>query len=147
MELDRFGGCDASFAFGSHEMRKANCCCTIGKAWGDDCEICPEEESESFIKMCPSGFSTFSLYLDLLWNLLLYHFGSLSDKKRHFSLTVLVRDLVKSLVLAVGPVIFGADFFHSYCVLDTGSEKKSNFHYTGDITRKRVTSGGAHLRG
>ena len=52
MELDSFGGCDFSGSSGAHEMKKASCCCTIGKAWGDDCELCPDRESQEHKKLC-----------------------------------------------------------------------------------------------
>ncbi|XP_073977329.1 fibrillin-2-like isoform X3 [Rhodnius prolixus] len=31
------------------------CCCSMGKAWGRHCELCPEEGSEKFLKLCPQG--------------------------------------------------------------------------------------------
>uniref|UniRef100_A0AAX7W4U0 Latent transforming growth factor beta binding protein 3 n=1 Tax=Astatotilapia calliptera TaxID=8154 RepID=A0AAX7W4U0_ASTCA len=31
------------------------CCCTVGKAWGRNCERCPEEGTVAFKKLCPAG--------------------------------------------------------------------------------------------
>ena len=33
-------------------MRKADCCCTVGKAWGDPCEECPVAESDEMVELC-----------------------------------------------------------------------------------------------
>uniref|UniRef100_A0A669DV60 Latent transforming growth factor beta binding protein 3 n=1 Tax=Oreochromis niloticus TaxID=8128 RepID=A0A669DV60_ORENI len=34
---------------------QAVCCCTVGKAWGRNCERCPEEGTVAFKKLCPAG--------------------------------------------------------------------------------------------
>ncbi|KTG42353.1 hypothetical protein cypCar_00019344, partial [Cyprinus carpio] len=31
------------------------CCCTVGKAWGSNCERCPQDGTASFNKICPAG--------------------------------------------------------------------------------------------
>ncbi|XP_067113115.1 latent-transforming growth factor beta-binding protein 3 isoform X2 [Osmerus mordax] len=31
------------------------CCCTVGKAWGSNCERCPQDGTASFSKICPAG--------------------------------------------------------------------------------------------
>ncbi|XP_060719355.1 latent-transforming growth factor beta-binding protein 3 isoform X1 [Tachysurus vachellii] len=31
------------------------CCCTVGKAWGSNCERCPQDGTASFTKICPAG--------------------------------------------------------------------------------------------
>lgn len=31
------------------------CCCSVGAAWGDECEACPEPESPAFASLCPRG--------------------------------------------------------------------------------------------
>uniref|UniRef100_A0A8C5CZ95 Latent transforming growth factor beta binding protein 3 n=1 Tax=Gadus morhua TaxID=8049 RepID=A0A8C5CZ95_GADMO len=31
------------------------CCCTVGKAWGKNCERCPAEDTAAFQKICPGG--------------------------------------------------------------------------------------------
>ncbi|XP_051972961.1 latent-transforming growth factor beta-binding protein 3-like isoform X2 [Xyrauchen texanus] len=31
------------------------CCCTVGKAWGSNCERCPPDGTASFNKICPAG--------------------------------------------------------------------------------------------
>ncbi|KAK6631430.1 hypothetical protein RUM44_005957 [Polyplax serrata] len=31
------------------------CCCSMGKAWGRNCEQCPPEGSDAFRKLCPQG--------------------------------------------------------------------------------------------
>lgn len=31
------------------------CCCTVGKAWGSNCERCPQDGTASFKKICPAG--------------------------------------------------------------------------------------------
>ncbi|KAG8223124.1 hypothetical protein J437_LFUL000545 [Ladona fulva] len=36
-------------------ITKSTCCCSIGKAWGPRCEICPEPESEEHKALCPGG--------------------------------------------------------------------------------------------
>lgn len=36
-------------------VTKATCCCSIGKAWGPQCELCPKVESEEYKSLCPGG--------------------------------------------------------------------------------------------
>lgn len=36
-------------------VTKATCCCTIGKAWGPHCELCPQEGSEEYKFLCPNN--------------------------------------------------------------------------------------------
>uniref|UniRef100_A0A4W3INU5 Fibrillin-1-like n=1 Tax=Callorhinchus milii TaxID=7868 RepID=A0A4W3INU5_CALMI len=31
------------------------CCCSVGAAWGPDCDKCPEEGSEELLALCPRG--------------------------------------------------------------------------------------------
>lgn len=31
------------------------CCCTVGLAWGRDCELCPEPGTSKFDALCPRG--------------------------------------------------------------------------------------------
>ncbi|XP_050520393.1 fibrillin-2-like isoform X2 [Daktulosphaira vitifoliae] len=42
-----------------HEMgssvTKATCCCSVGKAWGAKCELCPSFDSEEYKTLCPGG--------------------------------------------------------------------------------------------
>lgn len=41
-------------AFPKH-LNKETCCCTVGKAWGSNCERCPQDGTASFNKICPAG--------------------------------------------------------------------------------------------
>ena len=36
-------------------VTRSTCCCSIGKAWGPLCEICPPEDSEEYNNLCPGG--------------------------------------------------------------------------------------------
>ena len=36
-------------------MTKATCCCSLGKAWGITCEICPLPDSKEYKDLCPGG--------------------------------------------------------------------------------------------
>lgn len=36
-------------------VTRATCCCTIGKAWGPRCELCPQEGSEEYKFLCPNN--------------------------------------------------------------------------------------------
>nr|XP_024214767.1 fibrillin-2 [Halyomorpha halys] len=36
-------------------MTKATCCCSLGKAWGLSCELCPEQDSKEYKDLCPGG--------------------------------------------------------------------------------------------
>lgn len=31
------------------------CCCTVGLAWGKDCDLCPEPGTRQFDALCPRG--------------------------------------------------------------------------------------------
>lgn len=42
----------------SHEMghgSRATCCCSMGRAWGPQCEPCPAEGSAEMEALCPTG--------------------------------------------------------------------------------------------
>ena len=42
------------FVISSHYSR-SSCCCSVGSAWGPDCEKCPEPGTEEFALVCPGG--------------------------------------------------------------------------------------------
>ncbi|XP_048583421.1 fibrillin-1 isoform X2 [Nematostella vectensis] len=37
------------------KMTKSVCCCTLGKGWGDPCELCPSPKTPEFSIICPKG--------------------------------------------------------------------------------------------
>ncbi|XP_077313974.1 latent-transforming growth factor beta-binding protein 3 isoform X5 [Lithobates pipiens] len=39
----------------SIRMTQQLCCCSVGKAWGPHCEVCPAEGTASFTEICPAG--------------------------------------------------------------------------------------------
>ncbi|XP_063801271.1 latent-transforming growth factor beta-binding protein 3 [Pseudophryne corroboree] len=39
----------------SNWMTQQLCCCSVGKAWGPQCEPCPAEGTASFAEICPAG--------------------------------------------------------------------------------------------
>ncbi|XP_063293874.1 latent-transforming growth factor beta-binding protein 3 [Pelobates fuscus] len=39
----------------SKRMTKQLCCCSVGKAWGSQCEACPADGTASFTEICPAG--------------------------------------------------------------------------------------------
>ncbi|ESO94529.1 hypothetical protein LOTGIDRAFT_232356 [Lottia gigantea] len=39
----------------SSNLTKRQCCCTVGAAWGNRCEICPRERSLQYKVLCESG--------------------------------------------------------------------------------------------
>ncbi|XP_034462656.1 latent-transforming growth factor beta-binding protein 3 isoform X2 [Hippoglossus hippoglossus] len=45
-------GCE--YAVPTHLTQKI-CCCTVGKAWGRNCERCPQDGTVAFSKICPAG--------------------------------------------------------------------------------------------
>ncbi|XP_078057056.1 latent-transforming growth factor beta-binding protein 3 isoform X1 [Mustelus asterias] len=48
------------------ELTKQLCCCTVGKAWGSDCDACPNPGAAEFQETCPAGMG--------------YHFSSSHQK-------------------------------------------------------------------
>lgn len=39
-------------------VTKADCCCSMGTAWGPQCEICPKKGTKEYDELClESGFS------------------------------------------------------------------------------------------
>lgn len=36
-------------------VTKSTCCCSVGRAWGSRCELCPDVESEEYKSLCPGG--------------------------------------------------------------------------------------------
>ena len=57
------------------------------------------------------------------------------------------RHCVKLTGMGIEPQTYRTDYVGSATEPTAGLESKSNLHYTRDITLKRVTSCGAHLRG
>ncbi|KAM8946774.1 latent-transforming growth factor beta-binding protein 3 isoform 2-T2 [Pelodytes ibericus] len=39
----------------SKQMTRQLCCCSVGKAWGSQCEACPADGTASFAEICPAG--------------------------------------------------------------------------------------------
>ncbi|KAG7300531.1 hypothetical protein JYU34_016170 [Plutella xylostella] len=39
----------------SEDGSMAACCCSVGAAWGNYCDLCPEPGSEEFRQLCPGG--------------------------------------------------------------------------------------------
>jgi len=37
------------------EGPRSSCCCSVGAAWGPDCEKCPEPGTAEFDLVCPGG--------------------------------------------------------------------------------------------
>ncbi|XP_067831583.1 latent-transforming growth factor beta-binding protein 3-like [Heptranchias perlo] len=54
-----------AYALGG-ELSKQICCCTVGKAWGSDCDPCPIPGTAEFQETCPAGMG--------------YHFSSSHQK-------------------------------------------------------------------
>lgn len=38
------------------KFHKSTCCCTIGRAWGTDCDSCPRPGTEAFEDLCPKSY-------------------------------------------------------------------------------------------
>lgn len=36
-------------------VTQAVCCCSLGKAWGPECEVCPSQDSPEYQELCPGG--------------------------------------------------------------------------------------------
>uniref|UniRef100_A0A665U336 Latent-transforming growth factor beta-binding protein 3 n=1 Tax=Echeneis naucrates TaxID=173247 RepID=A0A665U336_ECHNA len=45
-------GCEHALAT---PLTQEMCCCTVGKAWGRNCERCPQVGTAAFSKICPAG--------------------------------------------------------------------------------------------
>ncbi|KAM4721002.1 latent-transforming growth factor beta-binding protein 3 isoform 2-T2 [Rhinophrynus dorsalis] len=39
----------------SRRLTRQLCCCSVGKAWGAQCEACPADGTASFTEICPAG--------------------------------------------------------------------------------------------
>ena len=37
------------------QLSRSTCCCSVGKAWGPQCEICPAPDTDEFKALCPAG--------------------------------------------------------------------------------------------
>ena len=46
------GRCEAG---GSTPVTMSDCCCTMGQAWGDDCQTCPRRGTPQYRDLCPLG--------------------------------------------------------------------------------------------
>lgn len=36
-------------------VTKATCCCSVGRGWGSQCELCPKPGTEEYKILCPGG--------------------------------------------------------------------------------------------
>ena len=36
-------------------ISRSTCCCSVGKAWGPQCELCPAPDTDEFKALCPAG--------------------------------------------------------------------------------------------
>ncbi|KAB0800679.1 hypothetical protein PPYR_06418 [Photinus pyralis] len=52
LEIDNQGICQLPTA---DYVTKASCCCSVGKAWGPHCELCPIPGSPEYDEICPGG--------------------------------------------------------------------------------------------
>ena len=43
------GACDQPM---TRPQTRVVCCCSMGKAWGDDCGICPEKGTQAYKQLC-----------------------------------------------------------------------------------------------
>lgn len=56
--LQTIGGRCTARTLDLKTVTKADCCCTMGAAWGPHCEICPSKDSENYNELClDKGFS------------------------------------------------------------------------------------------
>ncbi|XP_054548958.1 fibrillin-3 isoform X3 [Talpa occidentalis] len=44
--------CGAEIGFG---ITRASCCCSLGRAWGNPCELCPMANTTEYRTLCPGG--------------------------------------------------------------------------------------------
>ncbi|XP_051691464.2 LOW QUALITY PROTEIN: fibrillin-3 [Oryctolagus cuniculus] len=44
--------CSAEIGVG---VTRASCCCSLGRAWGDPCELCPAANTTEYRTLCPGG--------------------------------------------------------------------------------------------
>jgi TB domain. len=52
------GGRCTTHTDGLMSVTKADCCCTMGAAWGPHCEVCPSPSSDDYQDLClESGYS------------------------------------------------------------------------------------------
>ncbi|CAH0559244.1 unnamed protein product [Brassicogethes aeneus] len=52
LHTDPYGKCEAPTA---DYVTKASCCCSVGKAWGNNCEHCPAHDTKEYEILCPGG--------------------------------------------------------------------------------------------
>ncbi|XP_022906889.2 fibrillin-2-like [Onthophagus taurus] len=52
LKADHHGRCSIPAA---DYVTKASCCCTVGKGWGPNCELCPRLDSPEYEQLCPGG--------------------------------------------------------------------------------------------
>lgn len=52
LHIDHQGRCQAPTA---DYVTMASCCCSVGKAWGPHCDICPIPGSKEYEDLCPGG--------------------------------------------------------------------------------------------
>jgi len=56
--LQTIGGRCTARTLELRTVTKADCCCTMGAAWGPHCEICPTRDSDNYNELClDKGFS------------------------------------------------------------------------------------------
>lgn len=40
---------------GLKSVSKADCCCTMGAAWGSQCQLCPTPQTQEYFQLCLSS--------------------------------------------------------------------------------------------
>lgn len=61
-------------------VTRSTCCCSVGKAWGSRCELCPPYNSDEYKQLCPGGTGyrpnsvtvTYFFFKDQKWKCLVF---------------------------------------------------------------------------
>lgn len=74
----------AHFNISSKQISRAECCCTMGAAWGSKCEFCPLESTQEYLQLCPSTGISFDGHGNIASSL--YYFLKLPTSNHYIHL-------------------------------------------------------------
>lgn len=55
LHVEKIGGQNQCSQEMGSPVTKSTCCCSVGRAWGARCELCPDVDTEEYKTLCPGG--------------------------------------------------------------------------------------------
>ncbi|XP_043193529.1 fibrillin-2-like isoform X1 [Amphibalanus amphitrite] len=56
VEVEEIRGRNVCSMMTGQQVTRATCCCSVGRAWGPTCQLCPQPNTPEYDQLCPNGF-------------------------------------------------------------------------------------------